>query len=143
MAIFGHILDVRIAGFGASTTSPSSPDIVETRGLIDTGASDICIDYRVALRLGLREINQATVGVVGGTTMARIYLGRLIVPQVGFDRVCPLYALKVSHPTHDVLLGRSFLENYIVTFDGPAGTFSFATRSDFHGRSAIEDDFAT
>ncbi len=143
MAIFGHILDVRVAGFGPPVGTSSSPDVVETRGLIDTGASDICIDYRLAIHLGLREINQATVGVVGGTTMAKIYLGRLIVPEVGFDRVCPLYALKVSHPTHDVLLGRSFLENYIVTFDGPAGTFAFATRDDFRERSAIEDDFAT
>lgn len=119
------------------------PTVAETNGLIDTGASDVCIDYRVALELGLREINQATVGVVGGSTLAKIYMGRLIVPDVGFDRVCPLYALKVRQPTHDVLLGRSFLENYIVTFDGPAGTFTFATRNDFHERSAIEDDFAT
>lgn len=143
MAIFGHILPVHIAAFGASSKTSSMPALVETNGLIDTGASDVCIDYRIALELGLREIDQATVGVVGGSTLAKIYLGRLTVPDVGFDRVCPLYALRVRHPTHDVLLGRSFLENYIVTFDGPAGTFTFATRSDFYERSAIEDDFAT
>lgn len=142
-AIFGHILPVHIAGFGSSSQAPSVPALIETRGLIDTGASDVCIDHRLALELGLREIDQAKVGVVGGSTMAKIYLGRLIVPDVGFDRVCPLYALKVRHPTHEVLLGRSFLENYIVTFDGPAGTFTFASRADFHERSAIEDDFAT
>ncbi len=143
MAIFGHILPVHIAGFGPSPPTASLPALVETQGLIDTGASDVCIDYRIALQLGLREIDQATVGVVGGSTMAKIYLGRLIVPDVGFDRVCPLYALKVRHATHEVLLGRSFLENYVVTFDGPAGTFTFAARADFHERSAIEDDFAT
>lgn len=143
MAIFGHLLSVTIASFGGAPSPGIGDQSIEMTGLIDTGASDICIDYRLALELGLKEIDQRSVGVVGGSVQAKIYLGRLIVPDVGFDRVCPLYALKVRHPTHEVLLGRSFLENYVVTFDGPAGTFTFATKDDFHPRSAIEDDFAT
>ena len=143
VAILGHLLPVIIAGAETGAAPTLAPASTETIGLIDTGASDICIDYRLAISLGLREIDQRNVGVVGGSVMAKIYLGRLIVPDVGFDRMCPLYALKVRHPTHEVLLGRSFLENYIVTFDGPAGMFTFAGREDFHPRSAIEDDFAT
>jgi len=142
MAIFGHILDVGIERVGP----PQRPDAelnLETKGLIDTGASDVCIDYRLAERLGLKIIHQTTVGVVGSKVPAAIYMGRLVIPSVGFDRVMPLYALKVRHPTHEVLLGRSFLQNYVVTFNGPAGMFHFSGPDDQNLHGAIEDDFAT
>lgn len=142
-AIFGHFLDVRIDGYGAAGPTATEIGPIDVPGLLDTGASDVCIDYRIAIALGLTLINQTNVGVVGGSTLASIYLGRLIVPSVGFDRVMPLYALKVRQPTHQVLLGRSFLQNYIVTFDGPAGMLHFDTRRNEDLLGAIEDDYAT
>lgn len=118
-------------------------DQLVSKGLIDTGASDVCIDYRLAERLGLKVIDQTTVGVVGATVPAKIYLGRVVIPELGFDRMMRLYALKVRHATHEILLGRSFLQNYIVTFNGPAGMFTFSKPEDFQVHSTIEDDFAT
>lgn len=88
-------------------------------------------------------VSQTTVGVVGFTALAAIYMGRLQVPEIGFDRIMPLYALKLKHPTHEVLLGRSFLQSYVVTFDGPNGMFHFAGPAPHTPLSAIEDDFAT
>ncbi len=88
-------------------------------------------------------MDQTSVGVVGGSTLATVYLGRVIIPEIDFDQVMPVYALKVRHPTHEVLIGRSLLQNYIVTFDGPSGTFHFATRQNEHLLGAIEDDYAT
>ena len=110
--------------------APEAGPLCETRGLIDTGASDVCIDYRLAEQLGLRRIDQQDVGVVGGTVPATIYLGVLEIPALGFRQLMPLYALRVRRPTHEVLLGRSFLQHFIVTFDGPNGTFHFATPGD-------------
>lgn len=142
-AIFGHLLKVVVDRVSPTTLAQIAPSQVATVGLIDTGASDVCIDYRLAIQLGLKVVDQTNVGVVGGTTLATVYLGRLIVPEVEFDQVMPLYALKVRHPTHEVLLGRSFLQNYIVTFDGPAGTFTFSKRENEHLLGSIEDDYAT
>lgn len=142
MAILGPLLNVSILGYEPVDLGVPVPT-VETRGLIDTGASDVCIDYRIAIALGLKVIDQSLVGVVGTSTLATIYLGRLLIPEIGFDRVMPLYALKVRQPTHEVLIGRSVLQNYIVTFDGPAGMFHFADRDNHDLLSAIEDDYAT
>ena len=97
----------------------------ETRALIDTGASDVCIDYRIAHALNLREINQTNVTVVGGTVPVSVYLGVLEVPALGFKRLMPLYASKVARINYNALLGRSFLTDFVVTFDGPNGCFHF------------------
>ena len=142
-AIFGHILQVVIDRVVPKAANEPAEEPVITNGLIDTGASDVCIDYRLAMQLGLKAVNQSTVNVVGGSTLATIYMGRLKVPEIGFDRIMPLYALKVRHPTPEVLLGRSFLQNYIVTFDGPAGMFHFVTPTNYQPHGAIEDDFPT
>lgn len=142
-AIFGHLLPVTLGEVPAGASSPAPARTLATRGLIDTGASDVCIDYRLAMELGLKVINQTTVGVVGGSAMANVYLGRLSLPGIGFDEVMPLYALKVRQPTHEVLLGRSFLQNYIVTFDGPAGHFTMARRENDDLLGSIEDDYAS
>lgn len=112
---------------GLTGAAPS----IRTRGLIDTGASDVCIDYRIAQQLGLRQIDQQDVGIVGATVPAAIYSGVLAVPDLSFSDRLPLYALKVRRPTHEVLLGRSFLRSFIVTFNGPLGTFHFASPSDY------------
>lgn len=143
MAILGHILDVGIQRVGPARDVGTYEEALEAKGLIDTGASDMCIDYRLAERLGLQVIDQTMVGVVGSRVPANIYLGRVVIPQLGFDRMMRLYALKVRHATHEILLGRSFLQNFIVTFDGPGGTFTFAWPHDFRSHGTIEDDFAT
>lgn len=140
MAIFGHILPVIIGGIDLSGATPGS---ISANGLIDTGASDICIDFRLAQQLGLKAIDQTMVVGVGGTLPATVYMGRLVVPDVEFDQLVRLYALKVRHPTHEVLLGRAFLQNYIVTFNGPSGLFHFSTPQDHRLHGTIEDDFAT
>jgi predicted aspartyl protease len=142
-AIFGHLLDVGIERAGPPGSDETFETQLTTKGLIDTGASDICIDFRLAERLGLKMIDQTMVGVVGATVPAKIYLGRVVIPEIGFDRLMRLYALRVRHATHEVLLGRSLLQNYIVTFNGPAGIYTFATPADFQAHSTIEDDFAT
>lgn len=134
LAAVGPVIDVRIGDVVLSASLPA-------RGLIDTGASVVCIDRRLALRLGLRAVNQADVQIPGGLTMqSTVYAGRLIVPALGFDQVMPLYSAGMQQVHHDVLLGRAFLRNFIVSFDGPAGVFHFS-------RPATplreDDDFAT
>ena len=73
------------------------------------------------------EIAEQNVGVVGATALATVHTGIVEIPELGFSQVMPLFALKVRRPTHDVLLGRSLLQNFIVTFDGPTGLFHFST----------------
>ena len=86
----------------------------------------------MAIELGLAAVNQERVGVAGGVSvLSTVYAGIVEVPELGFSEMMPVYTLKMRHPTHDVLLGRSFLQNFIVTFDGPQGIFHFFRPPDY------------
>lgn len=100
-----------------------------TTALIDTGASKIVVDYRMAERLGLRETGQATMLVVGSRLEAKTYVGVLEIPDLGYTKIMEFLAPKVDHLQCGVLLGRSFLRDFIMTFDGPTGQFHFTKKT--------------
>ena len=100
-------------------------DFIQLDALIDTGADDVCIDIRTAERLNLSPVDKATIGGVGGDHEAIIFAGLLEVPNLRFRRIIRMFAPIGVTLSSKVLLGRSFLESYIVTFDGPNGTFHF------------------
>lgn len=62
---------------------------------------------------------------MGGSIDASIYLAELEVPQLDYRELIEVVAPKVGHTSYSVLLGRSFLSQFIVTFDGPEGHFTF------------------
>lgn len=123
----GPTLDVIVHQVAGLVIEDEAPSFHPTRALIDTGASGVCIDYRIAHALRLREVDQCTIVVVGSSIPAAIFMGELEVPALGYRRTIPMIASKVGRINYNVLLGRSFLSDYIVTFDGPAGYFHFAT----------------
>lgn len=128
LAALGPLIDIviRPPALPFRQPQPHARQFIRARGLIDTGATDVCIDISMAAELGLTPTGREQVGVAGGASMmAEVFAGCLEVPELGFSEVVPLYALKTRRPTHDVLLGRSFLRNFIVTFDGPQGVFHF------------------
>lgn len=120
IASSGLILDVTVqndrkgfAGFAA-------------KGLIDTGASVVCISQRIADRLALRHIDNDDIGVVGGGRIdAKVYSAVLVIDLLGFGAAMPVYAIPMSRGAHDMLLGMSFLRNFLLTLDGPMERFHF------------------
>lgn len=96
--------------------------------LVDTGASKVCIDYRIAQELGLRETGQRTLTTVGGNVEARVYIGVLEVPELDFRDLMEFVAPRVPFNVR-ALLGRSFLREFIVNFDGPSGEVHFSRKS--------------
>lgn len=137
LAHVGPIIDVFVSG-RALNVQP-----VSAKGLIDTGSSVVFIDKRLALQAGLKATNIAPVQVPGGLSFnATVYVGTLEVPVLGYKERVKLYASTHRQVSHDILLGRSFLRNYIVTFNGPEGMFYFSQPFRFPG-PAPDDDFAT
>jgi predicted aspartyl protease len=136
LARTGPIIDISIekarsqfAGFAA-------------KGLIDTGASAVCISQRIADQLDLPQVDEDVLGVVGGGTVpTKIYAGYLVVPALDFREITQLHAVNMRNGNHNVLLGRSFLSHFIVTFDGPEGMFHFARP--IAPPEPWNDDFAT
>lgn len=121
LAVLGPVIDIEICG--ANTVGAG----IMARGLIDTGASGICLDEKIATRLGLIKIDEKELRVVGGGAfMSAVYMGLIRVPLLEFSEIMPVCAVPMRNDSHEVLLGRSFLKNFIVTFNGPEGMFHFS-----------------
>jgi predicted aspartyl protease len=118
----GPILDLTIQS-GAGTFAGFA-----AHGLIDTGSSVVCISTRIARQLGLRQIDRDDdLHVVGGgSVVADIYIAVIKIDLLSFEEPVQVYAVQMPRGSHDVLLGRSFLRNFMVTFDGPNERFHFA-----------------
>ena len=132
--IVGFELHVRLRGLGSG-----SPQAVEKIGIIDTGASHILVDRKTIKMLGLRGHNRGFAEIASGESFpATIYRAIIEAPQLGVELVTELYAFdergeyaQEVKPSPRVLVGRNFLRNFLVTFDGPSGIVTFARPVDY------------
>lgn len=97
---------------------------VERKGLIDTGATSVLIGRDVAQELGLRQTGNTTMQGVNRSADALIYAGMIEVPQLDYAITVPVMAPRRGEFASGLLLGRSFLKDFIVTYDGPSGTLT-------------------
>ena len=96
-------------------------------GIIDTGASVICTDRRIPVRLGLTAINLKTMIVADGSEVeATVFAGELTIPALDFQDWVELHGMAMKSETNRVLLGRSFMAPYHVTYAGPEERFYFS-----------------
>lgn len=61
----------------------------------------------------------------GRETISSIYSVRMSILDLGFDDLVQVYAVDMDFPSSRILLGRSFLRDYIVNYDGPRERFEF------------------
>lgn len=117
---------------GKPTAPPSqteaaeiNPDDKNISALVDTGATDSCVDNKLAQDLSLQAIDRCFVGGVAGKQEHLVYLGKLVVPDVGIYTVGRLIGVDLGSG-QPVILGRDFLSNTIMIYDGLAGDVTFA-----------------
>lgn len=129
--VSGPLIEVRIG-------SPAAGGATETlEAIIDTGASVICMDARVPKRLGLTPVNRKPMQMADGSSVeATSYMGRLRISGLGFDELVEVYGVPMQYPSQRVLLGRSFLRGYIVSYNGREELFHFYR----DGGSALHED---
>lgn len=126
ITIEGIVIDVIVHREHNALPEDGVPEFLEHGAMIDTGASDTCIDYRIAHALKLRQIDQRTIGTVGGPIQVAVFLGILEIPQLGFKRMDRMFAPKIERINYSVLIGRSVLKEFLFTYDGPANVCHFA-----------------
>jgi hypothetical protein len=126
ITIEGIVIDVIVHREPNAASQDGVPEFLEHRAMIDTGASDTCIDYRIAHALKLRQIDQRTIGTVGGPIQVAVFLGVLEIPQLRFKRLDRMFAPKIERINYSVLIGRSVLKEFIFSYDGPANICHFA-----------------
>jgi predicted aspartyl protease len=96
--------------------------------LIDTGATESCIDEQLAISLGLPLIDKIFLGGVAGSAEHNVYLAVITVPGTSllqYGRFAGVH-LAAGSQLHRVLLGRTFLKTSIFIYDGRTGRVTLA-----------------
>jgi hypothetical protein len=122
-----------LVNLGLKSRSPAGErpglPIKGVRALIDTGAGGDCIDDELARRIGLPATDEGEISGVGGRHYALVYTARLYVPALDrmvFQRFTGV-KLQEGEQWHRVILGRSFLCIYRMTYDGSTGQVEITT----------------
>jgi hypothetical protein len=109
--------------------SVPNPDLVpnlaakRVRALVDTGATDSCIDNTLALSLQLPVIDQRTCSGIGGVTRVNMYLGLIYIPSLDHTLFQSFAGVQLQSggQWHQALLGRTFLRPFVMRYEGATG----------------------
>jgi hypothetical protein len=109
------------------------PKMQEVRGLVDTGATDTCIERSVAEGLDLDPIGEVAVfGVPSSSGPEKGIVFRLRSTHAGVPAVDLIPSARViavedlSRFDAQILLGRDLLARGVLVYDGPQERFTFA-----------------
>lgn len=118
-------------GLKSRARAGEPPELAEKKikALIDTGAGGDCIDNELAVRLGLPITDEGEISGVGGRQHAYIYTARVYVPKLDrllFQRFAGV-RLEDGGQWHRLILGRTFLRQYRLSYDGASGQVEVST----------------
>jgi len=94
------------------------------QALVDTGATQSCIDSALAMALNLPIIDRQTVGGSAGSHEVNMHLGQIHIPTLG-QTIYGAFAgvnLIAGGQQHLALIGRTFLMHFSMLYDGRTGT---------------------
>ena len=126
LALYGPTLWVQIGLDPAFLPGLSNPDLPPENhpALVDTGATESCIDSALALVLHLPIVDRQEVVGIHGADTVNCHLAQIYVPTLNFT-VYGLFAgvpLRAGGQPHFALIGRDFLLNFTMTYEGRTGT---------------------
>jgi predicted aspartyl protease len=96
--------------------------------LIDTGATESCIDEGLAQQLQLPLVNQQNTAGVGGVHVLNVYLAYLALPLLGHLQAGLFVGaqLAAGGTPHRALIGRTLLSDMLMVYDGRTGSVTLA-----------------
>lgn len=107
---------------------PIPPQSGPVLALVDTGATESCIDADLADGLGLPVVDERRIAGVGGLHDVPVYLAQIMIPQLSFVQH-GLFAgvdLGGRDGTHRVLIGRNLMKGLVMIYDGVRGQVTLA-----------------
>ena len=98
------------------------------QALVDTGASECCIDALVATQLGLPPVDQRPISGVHGQRLVTFYLAQIYIPTLAFTMYGAFAGvdLLAGGQVHAALIGRSFLRVFTMIYEGTTGTVTLS-----------------
>ena len=100
-----------------------SPGIQGIHALVDTGATESCIDSLLATQLNLPVVDRRMVSGVHGPEEVNMHLAQVHVVSLGFT-IYGSFAgvhLQAGGQLHRALIGRTFLRHYKMVYEGHTG----------------------
>lgn len=100
------------------------PGIRQARALVDTGATESCIDSLLAAQLKLPIVDRRQIAGVGGAQVVNMHLAQVHVPSLGqtiYGAFAAVHLVAGGQP-HQALLGRLFLQHFTMIYEGRTGT---------------------
>lgn len=106
----------------------AQPPAQVVEALIDTGATESCIDEELAKQLQLPLIDHQDGSGVGGTEKFNVYLGHVRIAALGYLQYGRFMGvrLKAGNQPHQALLGRTLFREMILVYDGRTGSVTLA-----------------
>jgi hypothetical protein len=98
----------------------------EYRTILDTGSSHSSIDGVLATQLNLPIVGRGVADGTSGAHDTNIHNGIVHVPQLNHIHCGPFHAVRLTRGRH-VLLGRTFLQHFTMTYAGRTGTVTIST----------------
>ncbi len=129
---FGPTVSVQI-GYDPAFKVGVRPDLPETilPALVDTGATESCIDTDLAKKLNLPLVDRGELSGSQGSHTADIYLAQIHVIDLAFSvygRFAGVHLAAGNQP-HAALLGRTFLRNFKMIYEGRTGEVTITRRT--------------
>lgn len=118
LVAYGPTVTVTVGHYAPEAGQPRPSKAV--LALVDTGSHDSCIDAALAAELGLPVVDTSRIAGAGGESVHDVFLAHIQIPQleiVQYGRFTGVN-LKAGGQEHSVLLGRTFLVNTIMIYDG-------------------------
>lgn len=103
---------------------PPTLPVIGLPALVDTGATDSCIDKLLAAQLKLPVVDRARIAGVHGALEVNMHLAQIHVPSLHVT----LYGtfagvdLIAGGQIHHALIGRTFLRHFMMTYNGTSGS---------------------
>jgi predicted aspartyl protease len=97
--------------------------ITDLAALVDTGATESCIDSLLAAQLNLPIVDKRVICGAGGQHEVNMHLAQIYVPSLHFTVYGSFAAvhLAAGGQPHRALLGRTFLAAMKMSYDGLTG----------------------
>jgi predicted aspartyl protease len=96
----------------------------QLQALVDTGATESCIDNLLAASLALPIVDRRPISGSAGSHVANVYLAQVRIIAINYT-IWGAFAgveLAAGGQAHSALIGRTFLRNFTMTYEGRSGT---------------------
>jgi len=102
--------------------------IQKVEALVDTGASECCIDNLLASQISLPIVDRRTISGIHGSQTANVYLAQVYIPSLNFTMHGAFSGvdLQAGGQRHSALIGRTMLNHFTMIYEGRTGTVTLS-----------------